>query len=236
MLTTPITESDMVIAKTDGSSNWNDLVTNIDVNLNVFSSAGLTSFSDFTGKNPGNPLPVELIAFNTNCDNGEVILNWTTATETNCDYYVIEKSIDALQWSALGRVQGSGNSNHLVHYSYRDKNNDGLAYYRLLQVDYDGQTGVYGPVYSNCEQSTNASVDIYPNPFVDELYIVAKGEGNMQLRLSDEFGKEVAAWNFTLSSNMKDVFTVATSNLAKGIYFAEILIGKEVFRKKLVKG
>lgn len=93
------------------------------------------------------PLPVELLYFegmeypSFNC------LKWSTASEHNSDYFKIERSIDGVEWKTIGTKTASGNSNTKIDYSFIDSFDDFVInYYRLVQVDYDGQYKIYGPI------------------------------------------------------------------------------------------
>lgn len=84
-------------------------------------------------------LPIELIAFDAVCKSDEVLLRWSTATETNNDHFTIERSGDGVQWEAIGAVPGAGNSQQAMQYSFTDPEvQTDTRYYRLMQVDYDG--------------------------------------------------------------------------------------------------
>lgn len=86
------------------------------------------------------PLPVELTHFSTSCETGETSIRWTTASETNSAYFIVEKSRDGKTWSAVKQVSAAGNSSTTQMYSVEDvEKNQGVAYYRLVQVDFDGK-------------------------------------------------------------------------------------------------
>lgn len=84
-------------------------------------------------------LPVELLNFNCMAVNGHIELDWSTATELNNDYFILEKSNNGIDFTELVRVPGGMNSN--VERKYLAVDNlpfDGENYYKLTQVDYDG--------------------------------------------------------------------------------------------------
>jgi hypothetical protein len=86
-----------------------------------------------------NPLPINLLSFSAqNCDN-QICLSWTTLTESNNDYFSIEKTKDDISYEQVGIIKGSGNSSSIRHYSFKDeKPYDGISYYRLKQTDFNG--------------------------------------------------------------------------------------------------
>lgn len=93
------------------------------------------------------PLPVELYSFEGSTIDGMNLITWSTASEHNSDYFVIERSVDGENWSDITKVMASGNSNTLINYSYIDNSfNRVINYYKLRQVDFDGVYKTYGPI------------------------------------------------------------------------------------------
>jgi hypothetical protein len=85
------------------------------------------------------PLPVELISFQGRRELDRILLSWVTATEIDCEKYVIQKSTDFTSWTDLICVPGSGNSLSMQYYEAEDtKPSIGTNYYRLIQYDYSG--------------------------------------------------------------------------------------------------
>lgn len=84
-------------------------------------------------------LPVTLSSFNYNVNNKIVQLTWATASESNNDYFNVEKSNDGINFRSIGKVKGTGTSSITKHYSFNDNNPDYINHYRLKQVDRDGK-------------------------------------------------------------------------------------------------
>jgi hypothetical protein len=101
------------------------------------------------------PLPVELISFEGfNTKDGNV-LTWKTATEHNSDYYIVERSItgEFTENDVIGLKPAAGNSQELLSYVFVDNDFEhAINYYRLIQVDKDGQYDLYGPIAINNQQ------------------------------------------------------------------------------------
>lgn len=111
---------------------------------------------------PGGALPVTLIDFNARVQHEKVWLEWSTASEINCDYFTVEKSVDEEEWNELAKVKGSGNSTVTNYYSLSDEQPmNGITYYRLAQTDYDGTTTVYESKKINY---TSKNIKLFPNP------------------------------------------------------------------------
>ncbi|MEI6123157.1 MAG: autotransporter-associated beta strand repeat-containing protein [Bacteroidota bacterium] len=79
---------------------------------------GFTSYSPVTlgTKQNNNPLPIQLLSFDAECNNNSMAISWTTATETNNDYFTVERSTDATNWKFVCNVNGAGNSNSVITY------------------------------------------------------------------------------------------------------------------------
>ena len=93
------------------------------------------------------PLPIELYTFEGSSIDGTNLITWSTASEHNSDYFVIERSVDGENWTDISKVPASGNSNTLIKYSYLDYSfNKTINYYKLRQVDFDGANKAYGPI------------------------------------------------------------------------------------------
>lgn len=120
-----------------------------------------------------NVVPVELASFSANFQQGKILLNWSTATETNNYGFEIERSRDKITFAKIGFIRGNGTVTQKNNYSYSDENlNSEKYYYRLKQIDLDGTF-----TYSNIiEVSTQLPerfelLQNYPNPFNPETNI-----------------------------------------------------------------
>lgn len=93
------------------------------------------------------PLPIELLEFTGHVESHDAILSWKTATETNNDYYELQRTTDGVDWIVSSTIPAAGNSNQTTHYRYIDYNLvNGTYYYRLKQVDYNGDYKVYNMI------------------------------------------------------------------------------------------
>lgn len=133
---------------------------------NLLAFAGHTSFSDHTGESEDEGLPVELVSFTGEVVGSSVLLRWTTASEIENDYFQVEKSEDGINYQIIGEVEGNGTINSISRYSFVDESPyHGAAYYRLVQIDFDGDYEVHDPisVMFNANSSVLAA-SFYPNP------------------------------------------------------------------------
>ena len=196
------------------------------VMANYVETNGNSDFSPFTisSDNSFAPLPVELISFTAQCQSADVLVKWSTASEYNSQYYLLQVSDDGLNWSDLEKMDAAGFSNTVVEYNYLDKNGSRNArYYRLLQFDNDGEMKMYNTIIANC--SSNESVFMtFPNPSADAFTVVVNDEllsGSNVLTISDASGKTLYSLTIELE-NGSGSFALEGLNLPAGLYYLQM--------------
>jgi hypothetical protein len=201
-------------------------------NLQTIGPAGSQIFATM-GHNPCTHavvMPVRLISFTGELTNETVLLNWATATETNNAKFIIERSADGVNWASIGEVAGAGSISSIVNYNFIDNAPlNGIAYYRLKQVDVDG-TSTLSSVIA-VQTGGDQSVHIGPNPFDDALTITSSVKGNLDISISDVLGKQVYHVN---QKNDTGTFSIQP-DLASGTYVVTIQTETSVEQRKLIK-
>jgi len=138
-------------------------------------------------------LPVELLSFDAVCNESSVLLKWSTASETNNNYFTIEKSSDGVVFEPIIRVEGAGNSNQLTNYNATDNEaSPEPAYYRLRQTDFDGAYSLSDVVMANCNKDV-FTVNVYPNPVWEHIDVFVTGQDieNIRVSLYNKIGQEI---------------------------------------------
>lgn len=154
------------------------LVVNGDVDVSGSGSVCGTGLASVSGSISGSGwcyevtvLPIELMSFSARLMSDQSVeLLWQTASEVNNDHFVIERSSDGMTFVEVGYINGQGNSNTVQNYSFTDRNaGSGTFYYRLTQVDFDGQFEHFEMIAVTIEddQQTNlCTLEVNPNPCV----------------------------------------------------------------------
>jgi|SaaInlV_165m_DNA_1040744.scaffolds.fasta_scaffold04267_4 hypothetical protein len=108
-------------------------------------------------------LPIELLSFTGeyNENNGLDELKWLTASESNNDRFEIYSSINGEQWNFVGQVAGAGNSSETLSYYYDNKTTTDLVYYRLKQIDYNGDFEYFNIISINKDSESPISIKYY---------------------------------------------------------------------------
>lgn len=118
-------------------------------------------------------LPFTLTNFTATSTSNSVQLNWSTSSEINNKYFVIQRSSDGSNYDSIGIVNGNVTTNTVENYSYTDYNySTNTNYYRLKQVDYDGNFTISDIISINMNSYSNSdnSFGIYPNPGIGNIY------------------------------------------------------------------
>jgi len=93
-------------------------------------------------------LPIELMEFNGKQNGVNNLLYWNTASEQNNDYFTLERTTDGDNWEEVTRMNGAGNSQEVLSYSYLDSQYERgkVNYYRLSQTDFDGNSETFNVI------------------------------------------------------------------------------------------
>lgn len=169
------------------------------------SDGGLTSY-DFLTPGLNTPrslgsgaLPVVFTKFEARCSNDGTIISWSTASESNSNYFELQRSLDGNEWTAVSKIAAAGNSSKAHNYQLTDVNG-GKAFYRIRQVDKDGHAIYTTIIRTNCE-IRSIDMNIYPVPARDILNVVIRSDKSLktELLLFNGEGKIVRRINASLS-------------------------------------
>ncbi len=188
-------------------------------------------------------VPVELSSFSAENVDGEVILKWQTATETNNHGFEIERSqISKVNgqndWAKISFVEGRGTTIEMTEYHYKDKiTTPGNYVYRLKQIDFDGtisyseeiEVGVTGP-------KEYALFQNYPNPFnpTTTIKFALPDDSRVKINVYNTVGqliqtlidKEMASGYYEANFN--------ASKLSSGVYLYQMQVGSFIATKKML--
>lgn len=181
-------------------------------------------------QNPGLPLPIELISFTGQCLSENTMLKWSTASERNNDYFSLERSLDGISWQLVAIVDGAGNSNSIVNYSFIDEElNNSLSYYRLKQTDFDG-VFEYSDIIArhNCIDLV-AELSIYPNPSATHINVELPAITSENIAIFDMSGKMVQEFKSETIKFKNDIHF-----LENGIYTMRCNVKGEMLNKRFI--
>ena len=185
------------------------------------------------------PLPVELVSFSVTLDKGKAVLTWVTATEIDNSHFEVQRSKDGKVYEKIATVEGKGNSNQRVKYQHIDnKPNASVTYYRLKQVDFNGDYKYSKVVVANLDNkfTEQSGATVYPNPFKQDVNVqlFSKEEKAATLNLTDLQGRVLYSTEKRLAEGL-NIIQVELPQVPEGLYLLQIASGTEVITKKIMK-
>jgi hypothetical protein len=225
--------------QTDGT-NVEVAVTGSDPYTMQVTFSGMTQGTEylFSVGSAGTALPVEFTYFDAKSLSDKIELTWGTATETNNDFFEVQRSADGMNWEALEKVNGAGTTLDEQNYLTYDYNPIvGESYYRLRQVDFDG-TQDYSVIRkvsaSENEGSSLVINSIYPNPFISSLNADISGLSLNEYRIELLNTSGVIIKEKTLlggeSAQLNNLYDVKA-----GVYFLRVVQGEQMSSKQVIK-
>jgi len=189
-------------------------------------------------ENTTGPLPIELVVFNAQKVEDMVQLNWTTASETNNDYFQVERSNNGIDFKSVLEVMGAGNSSRKIDYYELDREPlKTTAYYRLKQIDFDGQYS-YSSIVVIRPDAGQATAVLYPNPAkqgrIVRLENKLLAEQNVQLQVVSLTGEMMINKEVLVDEQGQLIVLNSTTKLPSGMYVVAVTSGTERFIEKLV--
>jgi hypothetical protein len=153
----------------DGGLTWEKKGGSVDIDNGYVSVLGFNQFSQVTiGEDTQTPLPVELNEFYGKQFKTDNLLFWSTMSENNSSHFIVESSVNGVDWLYLANIKGSGNSQTLINYFTTDYGVNQSKYYKLTQYDFDGQNKTYGPIVIN-RDIINKTIIKYVNVLGQEV-------------------------------------------------------------------
>ncbi|NEN23179.1 T9SS type A sorting domain-containing protein [Cryomorpha ignava] len=217
---------------------------NAGISTGNFISQDAVSFSErfFTlGSSDGiNPLPVTWLTFRGETNGDEHLLEWTTASEQNNDYFELERSIDAQNWLPVAKITGAGYSTTQLNYSFTDRDAPyGRVYYRIRQVDFDGKYDI-NPNLVSLERALKSNSEkleflVYPNPTKYQtvrMMLPGYEDTAVRIMISDLSGKVLSEQIIQIDG--QGISQQIDCNYNAGIYLVTVMVGDKMRSKPLV--
>lgn len=218
---------DPLVANSGGVANMNPSCCNTIQTLDV-------QCLDYTY---GPLLPVELIDFTAQKESLSVALQWQTASEKNNDHFLLQRSVEGRAFETVGKIPGAGNSQNLKDYHFIDQEpGDGLNYYRLKQVDFDGHFE-YSEVRSVRFDFVGEQISVYPNPLDGELINVrftSPAEWEFDVELMDVNGTLLFQQKQFLEKGVNKL-QFSLSEHPSGVYWLRFNYGPNTHTERIVK-
>lgn len=229
--------NDLRVARYDGVSTWQNqgsASTTGTTAAGSITSNLVTSFSPFTlAAITTDPLPVELISFVAWHNDGVNELEWTTASEINNDYFIVERAVEgSTEFVPIGSVNGNGTSSQPHQYRFTDMAPaEHVNTYRLRQVDYNGAIA-YSPlrVITTGDMSALEIVSVAATEGQIDVSVLAEEGKMLYAEISDVSGRIVYSSEAIIQQQPAHF---VTSQLNSGVYFIRVSDGTRSVTQKV---
>lgn len=173
-------------------------------------------------------VPVELSLFTAKYESNSILIRWETLSENSNLGFYVEKSLDSKNWFQIGFVNGNLTTTEKHDYKFNDQSLFFPSYYRLRQIDANGDSNLSNIVEINDQQLTNSkmfSIDnVYPNPFnpSTNISINLPNNGDVTLKIYSILGELICEYKYSSLNNGKNILTITNNNLSSGTYFFKV--------------
>ncbi len=184
------------------------------------------------------PLPVELLNFDASLKNeDQVYIHWATASETDNDFFTVERTLDLNEHSVIAKVPSQGTATDIQKYfTWDDHPAKGVNYYRLRQTDLDGREEVVSPYVAVRVGGQSVFEILYlVNGENLDIYFDYNSNEPVDFYLIDMTGRIVTQ---TLGLNANEginILTLQSSLLSHGMYVIQLKNNNKVVAHKFVR-
>ncbi len=180
------------------------------------------------------PLPVKMLYIKAEAGkNNTADIHWATASEINNEYFELHRSMNGTEWETIANIYSTNpNSSSAQYYSYTDHLEDVSSpyiYYRIKQVDFDGQFEMFPIVYVSLKPSDVFQVKAYPNPASEKLNISLNGASEKEtisITLVNLYGQVLIA-NEYLTASASRSLSFNLEEVSSGMYYLVVVRNDE---------
>jgi hypothetical protein len=176
-------------------------------------------------------LPIELVSFDGNVCEKNICLKWVTASEKNNAFFLVERAIDGIDFTSLGKVNSAfsdGNSHITQRYAYQDQSPaEGINYYRFRQVDKNSDY-VYSPIVAVNYATKDLDFSVFPNPNNGQFEISFNLKQEASLEILNSLGELLHRQSIASGES------IFMNRLAPGVYFCRLNCNGSYLAKKIL--
>jgi hypothetical protein len=184
-------------------------------------------------------LPISFGELTVKKANNGATVSWTTLSESNNDYFVVERSTDGINYVAAGTVKGAGNSNVKQSYNFNDATLSAtqVVYYRIRQVDLDRKQNLSTTVSLRLDGIRIKNYTAYPNPFTSilKLQLESAAPEAVNIRLTNVAGQVLKTLVVSLQKGNNAVILSGLESVKPGLYILELISSEGIQTQKIFK-
>lgn len=230
-----------------GAGEWETFEVDVDGSSTVNSGIMTTkkylgNFSPMSAKSevPVNPQPVQLNSFKLTNGSAGILLEWETSSEANNKGFEIQRSMDGFKtFETLGFVNGNGSTDHSTYYEFTDVSPlTSGAYYRLKQVDYNGEFKFSVIKYVAGTDLYKVATSLYPNPTNGNVVLILEESevaDHLTYQIISSDGVSKALKREIKNDQINESLSQDIATLNDGVYTIILKNGNKTHQLKLIK-
>ncbi|MDX2045415.1 MAG: T9SS type A sorting domain-containing protein [Chitinophagaceae bacterium] len=188
-------------------------------------------------------LPVKMSYFSAMRNKNGVSLYWKTETETNNNYFEIQRSEDGAEFKPIALMFAKEDAANGASYQYNDYSlgniNGNMVWYRLKQVDIDGKFTYTALKKVNLnDNAKGVKMQLSPNPFQGPVQLRFESDKKkaIDLRIYNTAGQVMYTSRIDAKQGLNAVQVNEASRLMRGMYMIELWAEGELMdQQKIVK-
>ena len=165
-----------------------------------------------------------------------VAVNWTTPSEVNSDYFLVQRSKEGDVFDDVMQELAGGTTSSISNYSISDYDPySGISFYRVIQIDFDGKQTIGSKTMA--DYAKELSMEVYPSPAIGSFNVVVvdgKKNNKVLLVVRDMQGRESFSKVLLLRSVTEAVAIDPEGKLTPGIYTVVATSNNAIYEKKII--
>ncbi len=183
-------------------------------------------------------LPVTFLDLAADQDNGLVTIKWDVAPQVNTVEYVVEKSGDGINFTAIGNLPRQSGNADKARYEYPDNtgfDKGGTVYYRIKEVEGSGQS-MYSKIVSIQAGGLSGKLSVYPNPAKESVTVSfnSLAQTTISLRLFDLKGSVIWQHQHQAHAGQNNITIDNIRTIPNGMYILQFFDGLKPEQVKLL--
>jgi hypothetical protein len=223
------------------ATGWNNFAAGAAVGTDPYTRTigGLTTLNPM-GVGSNGTLPVTWLSLSASLSGKDAVIDWATGSELNNKGFEVERSFNGNEFEVVGFVKGVGNSASVQTYSFVDANvlslnSNGDVYYRLKQIDRDGNFEFSKVVMLTVNE--NDDIKLYPNPFNNEagIFVSSLQDTKVTIEVKDLMGRTIFTADKNVTKGNQYIMIDNLVNLSSGMYLVQVNMNGELKSFKVQK-
>ena len=181
-------------------------------------------------------LPLQIFDFSGFANAQHIQLAWKVANEKEVKEYVVEKSMNGVLFSSIGRLSAI-NNNAVAKYNFSDIAEGNKVHYRIKQINKNGGTYLSNVLSFTTSRNTSNELQIFPNPVID-FVTLSFGSSEKQLATINVFsieGKKLLSQIVSVEKGVTNIPLRHVEKLSKGVYLLQVVLNEKTLNGRMIK-